>query len=41
MVVQGNQSVTYRPGQVFAVEGVAHSEEIGPEGACVLVGRKY
>ena len=40
-VLQGNQSVTYRPGQVFAVEGVAHSEEIGPEGACVLVGRKY
>jgi len=41
-VIQGNQSVAYRPGQFFAVEGgIAHSEEIGPEGACVLVGRKY
>jgi quercetin dioxygenase-like cupin family protein len=41
-VIQGKQLVTYRPGEVFAVAGgVPHSEEIGPEGARVLVGRKY
>lgn len=41
-VIQGNQSVTYHPGEVFAVAGgVAHSEEIGAQGARVLVGRKY
>ena len=40
-VIQDRQSVTYRPGQVFAVAaGVPHSEEIGPEGARVLVGRQ-
>ena len=41
-VVRDEKPVTYRPGQVFDVAaGVAHSEEIGPEGARVLVGRKY
>jgi quercetin dioxygenase-like cupin family protein len=41
-VIRGQTAVTYRPGQVFAVEeGALHSEEIGPAGARVLVGRKY
>ena len=34
--------VTHGPGQVFAVaEGQLHDESIGPEGARVLVGRKF
>lgn len=41
-VVRDKKPVTYQPGQVFDVAaGVPHSEEIGPEGARVLVGRKY
>jgi len=33
---------TYRPGEVFSVAaGQDHSEEIGPDGAEVVVGRKY
>jgi quercetin dioxygenase-like cupin family protein len=43
IVKQDNQQpVVYGPGQVFAVaEGHPHDESIGPEGARVLVGRKY
>ena len=42
IVTQGGQSVTYRAGDVFAVPaGKRHSEEIGPDGARILVGRKY
>jgi quercetin dioxygenase-like cupin family protein len=42
IVSQGDQSVTYRTGDIFAVPGgKAHSEEIGPHGARILVGRKY
>jgi quercetin dioxygenase-like cupin family protein len=41
-VVQGGQSTTYLPGQVFTVAaGDAHSEEVGMDGAQILVGRKY
>jgi len=33
---------TYRAGEVFSVAaGQDHSEEIGPDGAEVVVGRKY
>jgi len=33
---------TYRAGEIFSVPaGQDHSEEIGPEGAEVIVGRKY
>lgn len=40
-VVRDTKRVTYRPGEVFDVAaGVPHSEEIGAEGARVLVGRK-
>ena len=42
IVIRDQKSVTYRTGEVFAVlEGCLHCEEIGPEGARVLVGRKY
>lgn len=42
IVTHDNQPVTYRPGDIFAVaEGDLHCEEIGPQGARVLVGRKY
>ena len=41
-VSRNQQAVTYRPGEVFVVdEGELHFEEIGPEGARVLTGRKY
>jgi quercetin dioxygenase-like cupin family protein len=41
-VIQDNKSTTYRPGEVFAVPaGRVHSEEVGTEGAQILVGRKY
>ena len=41
-VIQNNKSATYRPGDVFTVAaGLAHSEEVGPHGAQILVGRKY
>ncbi|MEZ5853344.1 MAG: hypothetical protein R3D67_00820 [Hyphomicrobiaceae bacterium] len=33
---------TYRAGEIFAVEaGQLHFEEVGPEGAKVMVGRKH
>ncbi|MBV9533717.1 MAG: hypothetical protein JO283_22315 [Bradyrhizobium sp.] len=42
IITQDDQSVTYRSGDVFAVSaGKRHSEEIGPQGARILVGRKY
>jgi quercetin dioxygenase-like cupin family protein len=41
-VSQNNSSKTYRPGEIFSVAaGHEHSEEVGPEGAEVVVGRKY
>lgn len=41
-VIQDSKSTTYRPGEVFMVAaGHVHSEEVGPEGAQILVGRKY
>jgi len=41
-VTQDDRRVTYGPGEIFAVaEGHPHDEEVGPEGARVLVGRKY
>jgi quercetin dioxygenase-like cupin family protein len=42
IVTQDNQRTVYEPGQVFAVaQGHPHDESIGPEGARVLVGRKF
>jgi quercetin dioxygenase-like cupin family protein len=41
-VTQGDVTRTYRTGDMFAVAaGQSHSEEVGPDGAEVLVGRKY
>jgi quercetin dioxygenase-like cupin family protein len=41
-ITRDGTSTTYQPGQVFAVAaGVAHSEEVGAQGAQILVGRKY
>jgi hypothetical protein len=42
IVTQDGQRTVYGPGQVFAVaDGHPHYESIGPEGARVLVGRKF
>jgi quercetin dioxygenase-like cupin family protein len=42
VVTQNSDPVTYGAGQVFAVDlGELHDEEIGPDGAMVLVGRKF
>ena len=42
LVTQDSAPVTYGPRQIFAVaEGELHDELIGPEGARVLVGRKF
>ena len=42
IVAQSNQPVSYGPGDSFNVaEGVLHTEEIGPQGARVLIGRKF
>jgi quercetin dioxygenase-like cupin family protein len=42
IVTQGGEPVIHGPGQIFAVgEGELHDESIGPEGARVLVGRKF
>ena len=42
IVIRDQKPVTYRTGEVFAVpEGCLHCEEISPEGARVLIGRKY
>jgi quercetin dioxygenase-like cupin family protein len=41
-VIRGQDTATYRTGEVFAVpEGCVHCEEIGAGGARILVGRKY
>ena len=41
-VTLDSEPVACGPGQVFAVaEGQLHDESIGPEGAHILVGRKY
>jgi quercetin dioxygenase-like cupin family protein len=42
IVTQDGQRTVYQPGQIFAVElDHLHDESIGPEGARVLVGRKF
>ena len=42
IVNQGEKPVTYRAGEIFNVPaGRSHTEEIGAEGARILVGRKY
>jgi hypothetical protein len=41
-VVTKDEPVTFEPGEIFSVSlGELHDESIGPEGARVLVGRKY
>jgi quercetin dioxygenase-like cupin family protein len=41
IVRQNDQPTTYRAGEIFDVPaGTKHSEEIGPNGARVLVARK-
>ena len=41
-VTQSSITKTYRAGEIFSVAaGEDHSEEIGPDGAEVVVGRKY
>lgn len=41
-VIENNTPRMYRPGEVFEVAaGCPHSEEIGADGAQVLVGKKY
>jgi quercetin dioxygenase-like cupin family protein len=42
IVNQDDQHTVYRPGDVFAVaQGHPHDESVGPEGARILVGRKF
>jgi quercetin dioxygenase-like cupin family protein len=42
VVTTDAEPVTHGAGQVFSVpEGQLHDESIGPEGARILVGRKY
>ncbi len=42
IVTQDDQPMTYRAGQAFAAAaGHPHDEAVGPEGARLLVGRKY
>jgi quercetin dioxygenase-like cupin family protein len=42
IVWQNQQAAPYRSGEIFAVPaGTEHSEEIGAEGARIVVGRKY
>jgi len=41
IVWQDNKPASYRPGEVFAVPaGTRNSEQVGPDGARVVVGRK-
>jgi quercetin dioxygenase-like cupin family protein len=41
-VAQNNNARTYRVGEIFSVAAdEEHSEEVGPDGAEVVVGRKY
>jgi hypothetical protein len=42
LVTQDSDPVTYSPGQVFAVaDSELHDESVGPNGARVLIGRKF
>ena len=42
VVLQESEPVTYLAGHIFAVdEGKLHDEWVGPDGAQVLVGRKF
>ena len=42
IVTWDSEPVTHGPGQVFTLdEGVLHDESIGPEGARVLIGRRF
>jgi quercetin dioxygenase-like cupin family protein len=42
IVIQNGQRVSFAPGHIFTVPaGDLHCEEIGPDGAKVLLGRKY
>jgi quercetin dioxygenase-like cupin family protein len=42
IVTEGDKPTTYRAGDIFQVAaGQPHTEEIGPQGARILVGRKY
>ena len=42
VVLQEQEPVTYSAGQIFAVdEGKLHDEWIGPDGAKLVVGRKF
>jgi quercetin dioxygenase-like cupin family protein len=42
IVTQDNKRTVYQPGEVFAVDQEhPHDESIGPDGARVLVGRKF
>ena len=42
IVTQTNGPITYGPGQTFTVaNGELHDESVGPEGARLLVGRKF
>lgn len=41
-VSQNNVSKTYRAGEIFSVAAdEEHFEEVGPEGAQIVAGRKY
>lgn len=41
-VIQDGQPKAHRAGDVFSVPaGTTHAEEIGPQGAQILVGKKY
>lgn len=41
-IVTRDEAVTHKAGQIFDVpEGQLHDESIGPDGARILVGRKY
>ncbi len=42
IVNEAGKPTTYRAGDIFEVaQGQSHTEEIGPQGARVVVGRKY
>jgi hypothetical protein len=42
IVTQNNKRMVYQAGEVFAVDReFPHDESIGPDGARVLVGRKF
>lgn len=42
IVTQDNETVVHRTGDVFSVpEGKLHYEEVGPEGARIILGRKF